>query len=427
MSSAWQHILLLNGLVLLATLSSGCQTPPPTNAGFDEIADADVEQSQLLDAAQIDSEIAIAGDQQTTDFASEPADTGPIRDNTQTEQGSSAANGSITNNVVGADPTTQNSNGPNNSSPTTDSVSASSIRRPQTTGNLTGTKLTEVSGLAASLRDPDLLWVINDSGNAAQLHAVSRNGDSRGGSWLINAENRDWEDLATAMINGEPYLFIGDIGDNQRSHDEYLILVVREPELNGRPSNQDSATTLEPAWTIRFRYEDGAHNAEAMAVVDEQLILLTKEPISNEQTTPAGIYSLPLGPLLATGTMAGTETALHIAVQAGTMQVRSSSLEGRLAVAFADVDLNHITALSIDHKRNVAWLLTYRNILRFERHANQGWVQALTGRGLSAYRHSLEQAEALDVSSDGLVWFTTEGKAAPLWVLPANHGVASTN
>jgi hypothetical protein len=222
-------------------------------------------------------------------------------------------------------------------------------------------------------------------------------------------------------------MFIGDIGDNQRSHNEYQILVVREPELDARPSNLNSATTLEPAWTIRFRYEDGAHNAEAMAVVDEQLILLTKEPITNEQTKPAGIYSLALGPLLSTVAMTGSETVLHTAVQAGTMQARRNSLEGRLAATFADVDLNHVTALSIDHKRNVAWLLTYRNILRFERSANQDWVQALAGRGLSAYRHNLEQAEALDVSADGLVWFTSEGEAAPLWVLPANHGVATTN
>ena len=109
------------------------------------------------------------------------------------------------------------------------------------------------------------------------------------------------------------------------------------------------------------------------------------------------------------------------------MQARDSSLESRLAATFADVDLNHVTALSIDHNRDVAWLLTYRNILRFSRRANQSWVQALAGQGLRAYRHNLEQAEALGVSADGLVWFTSEGESAPLWVLPAGQGVASTN
>jgi len=415
-----------NSLALLSiVLASSCQIPQPTASVRNQPANTAIEKHQLLDTTRAYAEATVT-DPQAMDRSTTPSTPGLRRDSTQSGQESADTSTLTNSSSASAQATTQNTGAPSSPSPNKDFISPATIKRPQTTGNLASAKFVEVSGLATSLRDPDLLWVINDSGNSAQLHALSRNGSSRG-SWLVSANNRDWEDLAAATINGEPYLFIGDIGDNQRSHDEYAIHVVREPELNARLPGQASATVLEPDWTIRFRYEDGAHNAEAMAVVNEQLILLTKEPITNDHAVPAGIYTLALGPAFSGAAVSGSKSVLHIAVHAGKMQARDSSFESRLAATFANVDLNHVTALSIDQDRNVAWLLTYRSILRFKRQTNQSWVQALTGRGLRAYRHNLEQAEALDVSADGLVWFTSEGESAPLWVLPANQGVANTN
>ena len=72
--------------------------------------------------------------------------------------------------------------------------------KPMKTGVLQQAELSEVSGLAASRRYPDILWAINDSGNAARIYAVDHKGQAKG-DFKIAASNRDWEDLAAATIN----------------------------------------------------------------------------------------------------------------------------------------------------------------------------------------------------------------------------------
>ena len=73
----------------------------------------------------------------------------------------------------------------------------------------------EISGLAASARAVDGLWLINDSGGEPMLYLAGLDGADRGKVKVEPATNVDWEDLAGFSWQGKPYLLIADVGDNE--------------------------------------------------------------------------------------------------------------------------------------------------------------------------------------------------------------------
>src|SRR5690349_8917404 len=57
-------------------------------------------------------------------------------------------------------------------------------------------KLSELSGLAASSKNPGYLWSLNDSGNGAEVFLVDKELNIKLTCTLAGIENRDWEDIA---------------------------------------------------------------------------------------------------------------------------------------------------------------------------------------------------------------------------------------
>ncbi|MGH9165166.1 MAG: hypothetical protein ACRDZW_06610, partial [Acidimicrobiales bacterium] len=144
-------------------------------------------------------------------------------------------------------------------------AAAAEFEAPVSLGVLDDDGLTESSGLAASRRNPDLLWTHNDSGDSARLYCLTR-AAKRCGTWRVSgAEAVDWEDMAAGPgpVAGEHYLYAGDIGDNGRSRGSIVVYRVVEP-IAPRPDGGEATTA--PADVVRLRYEDGAHNAEALLV-----------------------------------------------------------------------------------------------------------------------------------------------------------------
>ncbi len=95
------------------------------------------------------------------------------------------------------------------------------------------------------------------------------------------------------------YLAIADIGDNFRWRQELAIHIVAEPDVR---TEAPSDVPLTVAWTIRYEYPDGPHDAESIAVdVDSQeLLVLTKRSV------PVQMFRLPLRPV------ADVVTATHL-------------------------------------------------------------------------------------------------------------------
>ena len=79
-------------------------------------------------------------------------------------------------------------------------------------------RIRESSGIAMSRRQPDAVWLHNDSGDAARLFLVGLDGHTRGVVRLPHVgKPLDWEDMCSFTVNGMPWLMIGDVGDNARN------------------------------------------------------------------------------------------------------------------------------------------------------------------------------------------------------------------
>lgn len=147
----------------------------------------------------------------------------------------------------------------------------------ETLGAVADADLTETSGVAVSRRDPDVLWVHNDSGHDPVLYALNRAGDLLG-TWTLDVDRGDLEDMAAGYDeDGTPELWLGDVGDNRLERTEITLYRLEEPEVDTTGVATDhEVTDLE---TITLTYPDGAHNCEALMEdpVTRDLYLLTKE------------------------------------------------------------------------------------------------------------------------------------------------------
>ena len=128
--------------------------------------------------------------------------------------------------------------------------------------------LPEASGAALSRRTPGVIWSHNDSGQPF-LYAFDTSGASRGRVRIPNATVVDWEDISVAACPGGTCVYVADIGDNNRARRSVTIYRVPEP----RPQDTESAA----AEIFTAVYPDGAHDAEALFVVGDDLFIVTKE------------------------------------------------------------------------------------------------------------------------------------------------------
>jgi hypothetical protein len=122
--------------------------------------------------------------------------------------------------------------------------------------------LTESSGIAASRAHPGVFWSHNDSGGGPYLYAFDRGGKPFGQWRVAGARSNDWEDIAIGPgpEAGATYLYIGDIGDNNRNRRDVTVYRVAEPDPRG------GAAQTVPAEMFRLEYPDGPHDAECLMV-----------------------------------------------------------------------------------------------------------------------------------------------------------------
>ncbi|NGY05090.1 hypothetical protein [Solimonas terrae] len=261
---------------------------------------------------------------------------------------------------------------------------------------VTDTRLPELSGCSRSRLDPQRLWVHNDSGNPAQLYAIDLRGQVRQTVAVAGAEARDWEDIASFRWHGMPYLALADTGDNFAWRDDVAVLLLQEPAAGARRAT--------PLRTIRFRYPDGAHDVESLAVdpVSDDILLLEK------RRPPARLYRLALdGP--------ERQQAEPIAVLPDWWPEPPTPVETlgaqhyRGAVAAMDLsdDGLHLAMLTSTH-----WMV-------FTRTVSESWASALA-RAPQIARLPEPAArgdtlfEALCWAADGGLWISGERLPAPL-------------
>jgi len=167
----------------------------------------------------------------------------------------------------------------------------------------------ESSGLAASRRNPGLLWTHNDSGDDPVVYCADRQARSCGTWRVTGASARDWEGMAAGPgpRAGQSYLYLGDIGDNNGNLDQVVVYRVPEPAAPATPGAGRGAT--EAAERIPLRYADGPRNAEALLVhpTTGDIYVVAKEPLNAVvyKAGPGGVLdriaSLSVGIGLVTG------------------------------------------------------------------------------------------------------------------------------
>jgi hypothetical protein len=141
-------------------------------------------------------------------------------------------------------------------------------------------EIRESSGVAVSRAHAGIFWTHNDSGDPL-LYAVDAGGRTAGRVRITGARVEDWEDVALAPCPaGGDCLYVADIGDNDAERPSVTVYRVPEPA----PAAAQSA----PAEAIRLRYPDGAHDAEAMFVLNGAIHVVTKG-----ESGPIALYRAP--------------------------------------------------------------------------------------------------------------------------------------
>lgn len=266
---------------------------------------------------------------------------------------------------------------------------------PTKIADLKNASVNESSGLAASRSNPGIYWTHNDSGDGPLVYAFDATGESRGVFRVAGAQARDWEDMALGPgpQAGQSYLYLGDIGDNEKSRAEIVVYRVAEPKLaaTDKTSSKTNPRTTARADAIRLRYPDGKFDAETLLVhpTTGNLYIITKVMLKN-----ATVYEAA-APLVA-GKVISMKRIGEIKVPSlmgGVLTGGSISPDGR-RIALCD------------------YLQGYEAVLPpSSRNFNDIWKQTVTGFSLG----QREQGEAITYRADGKALLaTSEGTRPPL-------------
>lgn len=261
----------------------------------------------------------------------------------------------------------------------------------QLAGHLANDQVDEASGLAASRRNPDVLWTHNDSGDAPRLFALDATGRHLGVYTLIGAEARDWEDIAIGP-GPEPrldYLYVGDFGDNKARHDVKVIYRLPEPVVRRDQTAIESA--LGGVEAIHFRYPDGPRDAETLIV----------DPAT------ADIYVI-----------SKREQAVHV-YRAPFPQITDAVIT---LEAHGKLPLNDVTAGDINAAANEVLLKTYATVHYWPRLPGQDLAEALQGTPQRLPYFPEPQGEAIAWHPEAEGYYTLseerEGIPAMLYFYP---------
>lgn len=276
----------------------------------------------------------------------------------------------------------------------------------QLSGMLLDARLDEVSGLAASRVHDGVLWMHDDGGNPARLFAVSTRGGVQATFDVTGLAKTDWEDMAAFELDGRHYLLVADTGDNGGLRRSLQLHVIEEPaSLDAAAGGQP----LRPAWSIAFRWPDGARDCEAVAVDARrgEILLVSKK------RTPPELFSLPLRPQGD-----ALQVARRLGVLAGVPVPDAEALQANARMA----RIRHqVTAADVNPAHDRLAVMTYNEVLLYRRRGDESWAQAVARKPVVHDLPWLPQAEALGWDADGRGLYAT-GEFAPAPLLYLNPG-----
>lgn len=147
-------------------------------------------------------------------------------------------------------------------------------------GRVPSPPASEISGVAVA---PDgRLFVHNDSGDPAEVHVLTPDGGFLGTWTLTGVDAIDFEDIAIGPgPNGAPFVWVGDIGDNNAERTN--ITVYRFP----LPAEDGGELVPE---RLDLTYGDGPRNAETLFVDGAGSLWIASKSMDGD----TGLYRLVL-------------------------------------------------------------------------------------------------------------------------------------
>lgn len=149
--------------------------------------------------------------------------------------------------------------------------------------------LEEVSGIQ-KVKGSELLWMLNDSGNAPVIYGVDTKGTIIR-EVIIKAKNKDWEDITS---DAEGNLYIADFGNNNNKRKNLSILKIKNEDL----LNNDAVDVEK----IKFSYptqkkfppkkKDRFYDAESLLFKNGSLYIFTKSRVKGNYGQTS-LYKVP--------------------------------------------------------------------------------------------------------------------------------------
>jgi hypothetical protein len=135
----------------------------------------------------------------------------------------------------------------------------------------------EASGIVASRMNNQILWTHNDEGNDPRIFAINTSAQIVAIYYLNLKDGRDFEDITIGKgtDSDDWYLYLGDIGDNNKNHEKKFIYRFKEPKVD---ASQNLVTdTIYSFDKITFKLPD-IYDSEAMMFdpITKDIIIISK-------------------------------------------------------------------------------------------------------------------------------------------------------
>jgi len=236
------------------------------------------------------------------------------------------------------------------------------------------------------------------------VYAVDLKGRTLATIRVVGATNVDWEDVARGKDeNGEPVLFLGDIGDNDVARKS--IIVYRMPEPVVDPERTQVAMDSGPVVRYELEYEDGPQNAETLMVDPRgRLYIVSKSPLGSK------VYAAPAS--LRTdrvNTMKKIGAINFLTLPATTARLRDQA--ARLLATGGAISEDGRYAIVRSYTDAYEWTIPNGDV-----------TAAFKGAPRQVKLPSMEQGEAITYRSDGKSILTgTEGVRSPVYEVGVTH------
>jgi hypothetical protein len=262
--------------------------------------------------------------------------------------------------------------------------------------------LREVSGLASSVANPGLLWMINDAGNDPVVFGVSAEDGATRLLVTLPVDNVDFEDVAVGPcpdLSG-PCVFVADTGNNEETREVVFVYAFPEPTLfTLKPAEGTNAgrVTLDAVWTMPLTFPDGeVPDVEALAVLPDATAMLLFEKVEADSARIFA-YRAPWTPLSPNG---GIDNASpRVVEQTGTVTIPDS---------VGDNEARRITAADLHWSGTRLLLRTTGAVLEYSAEDASGFFDLAERQPRQQVISPVDEVQGEAVTHDdaGTAWLT---------------------